>query len=153
MNALIKKIMMRFCFLIFLSLLVSCQKSPQPIAYGNDACYNCKMMISDPKFGAELITEKGKIFKFDSAECLAAFRKEIRPEEINSEWVTNFLSPGEFIKVDGAVFLISDNIKSPMGLNISAFLNQKNLDEVRAASGGKILNWKDVQSYVQNEWK
>ncbi len=153
MNFLIKKIMKGICFLIFVALLVSCQKSPEPIAYGSDECDNCKMTISDPKFGAELINSKGKIYRFDSAECLASFGKEIKPEEINSEWVSNFVIPGEFIKADAAVFLISDKIKSPMGLNISAFSNHKSLDEVRAISGGKPLNWKEVQLYVQNQWK
>ncbi|TSA29938.1 MAG: hypothetical protein D4R68_01420 [Ignavibacteriales bacterium] len=153
MNGLIKNILMRFCLLTFFALLVSCQKSPEPIAYGSDGCENCKMTISDPKFGAELINTKGKIYKFDSAECLAAFGRTIKPEEINSEWVTNFLMPGEFIKANDAAFLISNKIKSPMGLNISAFSNQKSLDEIRSTSGEKALDWKDVQSYVQNEWK
>lgn len=153
MNSLLKKILNGIFGLTFILLLSSCEKSPEPISYGNDACDNCRMTISDPKFGAELITDKGKIYKFDSAECLVAFEKEFKQEEINSGWVTNFSVAGEFIKTEDAFYLVSDKIKSPMGLNISAYSNKKSLEETHSKFDGKILNWKDVQAYVQNEWK
>ena len=55
----------------FLSLVIlSCGISPLPIDYNHDECAYCKMKIADARFGAELVTSKGKVFKFDSAECL-----------------------------------------------------------------------------------
>ncbi len=137
-----------FCF-----LLVSCQKAPEPISYGNDACDNCKMTISDPKFGAEFITNKGKIYKFDSIECLAAYYDLMKEEEIHSGWVTDYLAPEKFINTSNAYFLVSEKLKSPMGLNISAFADQNSLDKIKADYGGKVLSWKDVQIYVKNEWQ
>ena len=142
-----------FTATIICFLFISCKKAPEPISYGNDACDNCKMTISDPKFGAELITNKGKIFKFDSIECLSAYYDSINKEEIHSVWVTNYITQERFINISEASFLVSDKLKSPMGLNISAFADYNSLDKLKAEYGGKVLSWKDVQAYVKNEWQ
>jgi copper chaperone NosL len=133
-------------------IMASCAKSPEPIICGSDACENCKMTISDPKFGAELITGKGKIYKFDSIECLAAYSVAIKAEEIHSGWVTNYLQPENFININNTLFLVSENLKSPMGLNISAFSEQAGIEKTKEEFGGKVLKWKDVQVYVKSEW-
>lgn len=148
-----KKNIGQFFLVIVFTLLVSCQKEPEPISYGNDECDNCKMTISDPKFGSELINTKSKVYKFDSIECLAAFSNLQKQDDIHSMWVTDFTIPKKFINTTEAKFLVSENLKSPMGLNISAYSNQKSLDETKSTAGGKALSWKDVQIYVQNMWK
>ena len=42
-------------------LIISCGVSPQPIIYGTDECEHCRMMISDNKYGAEIVNSKGKV--------------------------------------------------------------------------------------------
>jgi len=54
-------------------LLLSCSTGSQPINYGKDNCDFCKMTIMDQKFGTEIVTKKGKIYKFDSDECMRNF--------------------------------------------------------------------------------
>ena len=49
---------------------LSCSTDPEPISFGVDQCTLCRMNISDSKFGAEIVTKKGKIFKYDAAECM-----------------------------------------------------------------------------------
>ncbi|MGB5288980.1 MAG: hypothetical protein WBN42_10875, partial [Ignavibacteriaceae bacterium] len=51
-----------------LFLLASCGSKPEPINYGKDECEFCRMQISDNRYGAELVTDKGKVYKFDSIE-------------------------------------------------------------------------------------
>ena len=60
---------------LFFLLLTSCSTKPEPFAYGKDNCHTCKMGIMDPKFGTELITTKGKIYKFDDVSCMQYFLK------------------------------------------------------------------------------
>ncbi len=61
-------------FFITLTLLISsCGSKPEPINYGHDECEFCRMQISDNRYGAELVTDKGKVYKFDSIECLIEF--------------------------------------------------------------------------------
>ena len=60
----------RFCFGILLIInLDSCSTEPEQLQYGTDACHFCKMTLMDKKFGAELVTTKGKVYKFDDLSC------------------------------------------------------------------------------------
>ena len=63
--------------ILFISLLLSsCSAGPVPLKPGTDNCEFCKMTISDIRYGAEIITKKGKIFKFDDPQCAISFLKE-----------------------------------------------------------------------------
>ena len=73
-----KKIQMTVFFsscVFMLLLFSSCKTEPKPIDFGSDACEFCQMIIIDNHYGGELITEKGKVFKFDSGECMARYIK------------------------------------------------------------------------------
>ena len=47
----------------FLGLMsfTSCSAGPEPIRYGQDNCHHCKMTLTDKRFGAEIVTQKGKV--------------------------------------------------------------------------------------------
>jgi copper chaperone NosL len=58
-------------------ILLGCQPTgPDPIAFGKDQCHYCRMTIAEPNYGAELITEKGRVYKYDAAECMVNQLKE-----------------------------------------------------------------------------
>ena len=62
--------------LVTILLLVSCSSSePKPIKLNSDTCDFCKMTIANGKFGAELITQKGRCYKFDDVSCMIQFSK------------------------------------------------------------------------------
>ena len=46
---------------VLVGFLTGCSTEPLPIRYGQDNCDFCKMTISDHRFGAEIVTKKGKI--------------------------------------------------------------------------------------------
>ena len=54
-------------------LLIGCNPKAEKINLGKDQCAECKMTIADPKFGAEIVTKKGKVYKFDDTHCIAVF--------------------------------------------------------------------------------
>lgn len=139
-----------FTFLI--PLFVGCSTEPEPIQYGKDNCAHCMMLISDTKYGAELITQKGKIYKFDSIECLAAYSNKLQPKEINSLWVVDFSQPRSLLKVDDSHFLLSDNLRSPMGLYLSAYKDEANLSKIKNQFGGEKISWNELVKYVKTEW-
>lgn len=136
-----------------LFLFVSCKQSPEPINYHNEDCSNCQMTISDNRFGAELITKKGKVFKFDSIECLVSYYHNFQNQDVQSMWVTDFYNPPELINIKDAFFLRSSEIQSPMGLNFAAFSHLNNLNEFKSKYGGEKLDWEDLINIVKNEWK
>lgn len=126
----------------------SCSVSPQPIAYGQESCYYCRMTIVDKIHGAEIITGKGKVFKFDAVECLINHTKEISPDE-GFQYLTNhYNKPGEFVAASQAVYLYSENLPSPMGAFITAFKDEASAREILAENGGKLLNWEELHAHL-----
>ncbi len=62
--------------------MVSCApQGAEPIKLNTDGCEFCKMKIADGKFGAEIITAKGRIYKFDDMHCIIELpqRKQYDP--------------------------------------------------------------------------
>lgn len=147
-----KNLLLTVITFFVLFTIVACQSEPEPIAYGEDECANCKMTISDPKYGAELISDKGKILKFDSIECLADYSTKVTPKTIKSMWVTDFSSKGNFINATDAQFLRSNNLRSPMGLNLSAHKNHDELNSIKSEFGGEVLRWNELVNYVKSKW-
>lgn len=138
--------------LLFLTVIFyACTPSPEPINYGKDECEHCRMMITDDKYGAEIVTDKGKVFKFDSIECLIelALEKNIAGDAGQSFLVTDFSTPEKLIDAKTAFYVHNDNFRSPMGLNVSAFESESNLTSFINDNGGKKLSWVDVIELVK----
>jgi len=143
-----------FNFLVFLFsiFMISCSPKPEPIKYGQDVCDLCKMNITDNKFAAEIVTRKGKVFKFDSIECLFNFKHtELENSTIHSEWVNDFANPGELINLKNAYFLHSEVFRSPMGLNVLSFSSKEKRDEIKNQHGGKELTYEEVFNLAVND--
>lgn len=129
------------------SFLLSCSSAPQPIEIGKDLCELCKMTIMDKRFGAELITAKGKIYKFDSAECLIAYLN-INPLDQNpvkALLVIDHSVSGQLIDAKSAYYLHSEKLPSPMGANLSAVQNRETIDEYFSEYGGEIWTWEEAR--------
>lgn len=133
--------------LLFVSCL-SCSVKPEPISYGKDACHHCKMTLMDNKFGAEIVTNKGKIFKFDDANCLINFinSEQVPTEDIAHCQITDFASPGVLIDARTAIYVKSEHVKSPMASNVAAFQNKVNLESHNDSWKGEVLIWNDLMT-------
>lgn len=103
-------------------VLAACTEvAPQEIAVGKDQCDNCKMTISDPKYATQLITEKGRLYKFDDISCLNDYETSNTETTGNAKtYVADFPS-GKFIESNTATFIKGGEIKSPMGGNTQAY--------------------------------
>ncbi len=140
------KVVLLFVLLLALGL-TSCSPEPQPIQYGFDGCEHCKMTISDARYGTELVTKKGKVYKFDSIECMASFLNEQEAKDaVALTLVTNFEAPEKLIAVDSAVILQSDAMPSPMGMFLTAFANQEVAQQYQAEKGGAFLSWEETRA-------
>jgi copper chaperone NosL len=135
--------MLNIILLAVLFIAGSCTVNPEPINFGTDQCEHCRMTIVDNKFGAEIITNKGKIFKFDAAECMVKYVKDgkISDSDIKEYLVIDASKPGQFTNAKKAVYLVSENFPSPMGANISAFGNKNDADSFQKNYQGDIKDW------------
>lgn len=135
-------------FILLLSLgLISCSREPEPIIYGKDACEHCKMTIMDSKFGAEIVTSKGRIHKFDAIECMVDFLKD-NPERINNSkdmhLAIDVAAPGNLINARNAFFLKDEAFKSPMGGNLAAFNSRQLAENNLQTADGEVLTWEEL---------
>jgi len=128
---------------------------PRPLELGRDQCAYCSMVVSDPKFGAELITAKGKIYPFDAIECLAAFvyTNKIPKDQIQSMWVADFEKVDKFIPAESAFYLHSPQIRSPMGMSLLAVSTEAQALRLQKQYDGEILQWPQVVVLVAEQWK
>ena len=103
------------------------------------------MGIVDAKFAAEIVTNTGKVYKYDSIECMIRSLKEL---DIDRELVLvmDYEEPGTFIDARSAFFLISEEIQSPMGGNLSAFKSEKAISDLNKS--GSSYDWKSIQDHL-----
>ncbi|NAY92846.1 hypothetical protein GTQ34_13060 [Muricauda sp. JGD-17] len=131
-------------YIIVIVLLGGCSAKPQPIEYGSDNCHFCRMTIVDAIHAAEMVTDKGKVFKFDAVECMVNYQKEIDSTEISMYLCNHYSEPKELIDATGAMFLISENIPSPMGEFLTAFKSEKEALVQKNENGGEIYTWNEL---------
>lgn len=137
-------------YIIYIGCLLffSCSISPQAIDYGNDGCHFCQMTIVDKIHAAEVVTKKGKVYKFDASECMVNFLKEFGASKIALFLSNNYTAPEALIDATKATFLISENIPSPMGAYLSAFKNIENAKKTQAKKGGTLYTWNELLKYL-----
>lgn len=144
-----KKTITVIVFTVAFLLFLSCNNGPKPIDYGNDGCHFCKMTIVDKIHGSELITDKGKVFKFDATECMLNYLNDDNDLQVETLLTNYYEAPTEFINIENATFLISENLPSPMGANLTAFKTQEAAEKVLSEKGGKLYDWSALKNKLQ----
>ena len=148
-----KKLFKPSVFLILTMMVVGCTPTPQPINFGGDLCEHCRMMVTDAQFGSQILNKKSKSFKFDSVECMVAYDlKNPDPENVHSRWVPDFSNPEVWVEAEKAFYLHSEQLRSPMGMFLSAYETEAAARVLQADYGGQIIGYEDVLNLVKTEW-
>lgn len=137
-------------FLTLFALALSCTPEPKAINYGEEACAYCQMTIVDKQYAAQLVTAKGKAYSFDAAECMIRHKKEHEDKEWSYVLVTDYRNPTELIPAKEAVFVRSEELPSPMGAYLTAVPGEESGKELVQKHGGKIYNYSEVESAIDN---
>ena len=127
-----------------LALLVSCKPEPRAIDYGEELCAFCKMTVVDKTYASEAVTDKGKVFVFDAIECLVHFADKNPEMEFAYQLVNHYGNPGVLQPAEHSYFLISENLPSPMGANLTAFNSYDSANAKKNELGGVVLEWSEL---------
>lgn len=128
--------------------ITGCAIRTEPISYGKDSCDFCRMTIMDPKFGGEILTKKGRVYKFDDEVCLAKFlhSNALKPEAIAKQVLIDFSKGGGWIDTKTAWLVTSADLKSPMGGNTAAFASEADARAFLNGRQGEVRNWRQFTS-------
>jgi copper chaperone NosL len=107
------------------------------------------MTIVDRQHAAEIVTDKGKVFKFDSSECMLNHLKDIGNKQIILYLVNDYDQPGELIDATSATYLKSNRIPSPMGEFLTAFKSEKAAVDALLTYDGDLMTWEQLKLRFQ----
>lgn len=126
--------------------LSSCNVAPEAIVAGKDNCYFCKMTITDVRYASEILSTKGKSFKFDDVHCLQAFTKSnmIEKELVKDIYVSDFTGSHDLLNVKQALFIKGGSIHSPMNGDVIAFSHPDSLKNAAARFGAAAISWQQL---------
>lgn len=132
-----------FLLLSFSAFACSNAKA-EPIKLNVDNCDFCKMSIADGKYGAEVITQKGRVFKFDDIMCLINYCKENSKTKMEAFYVIDYNQNNVLIPAETAFYSKGGDIHSPMHGGIIAFSNEKDSKEVGAKLKASSISWNEI---------
>lgn len=126
-------------------IISSCSPDgPEPIELNKDNCAHCKMTISEGHFAAELITTKGRVYKFDDITCMAAFKQENGDKEVKNHYVHYYLGNNELIPAENAFYISGGTLRSPMAGNIAAFKTETEANEYLEKTNAEKTDWATI---------
>ena len=137
--------------LVILLLLVSCNDTPEKIDFGKDQCSFCVMNIVDKTHAAQYVTKKGKQFKFDAIECMVRDLSEKNEIELAHMLVADYGNPGTMITAVSATYIISQEIKSPMGASLYAGADQESGSDLQEKHGGDLFTWVSLKNRLSDQ--
>jgi copper chaperone NosL len=130
---------------LFALMLVACgPKKMEPIALNKDQCDFCKMSIADGKYGAELITEKGRIYKFDDLHCMIGFKNENSTNKVQNFFIHNYTRNNQLIPAETAFYIQGGELVSPMNGNIAAFATELEADQYAKKMKAQKISWASI---------
>ena len=127
-------------------MLGSCSSGPEPIVSGKDQCAFCKMTITDARFAGELITEKGRIYKFDDIACLHDYidaNKGAIGDSIQL-YITDFENPEILLHYKNAHYFSSEYLNSPMRGNVAAFGSKAACNKMMEDMEGRCMSHEEI---------
>ena len=78
-----------------------------------------------------------------------SLQEELNDTEIALYLTANFNQPGQLMDATMATYLVSEQISSPMGANLSAFENEKTAQKEQKKFTGELFSWEEIQNHLK----
>jgi copper chaperone NosL len=103
---------------------------PAEVAWDRVACAHCRMLVSDPRFAAQLQLEDGEVLHFDDPGCLLLTRATLE-QPVRAVWFHDSAGEGWLAESDAA-FVREQT--TPMGYGFAAVRAGSAPDALSAAA-------------------
>ena len=132
-------------YILILGFFFSCNsKGPEAIVLNSDDCSSCKMQIADGRFGSEIITTKGRVYKFDDIFCLKKYLTDNPKTEVKNYYINDYSQDNELIDATTAFYSKGGSINSPMHGNIIATKSQEDATRFASEFQSTSTTWSEV---------
>ena len=101
-----------------LALASACAAGPPMLAVGTATCVECRMLVTDARFGAVLVTKTGKQLTFDSVDCARDYQQHTQEHRDAALWVVDAAS-GRLLPEAQARFERDGSLTPPMGSTVT----------------------------------
>lgn len=127
---------------------------PEPLGWNEAACTHCHMTLADRRFGAEIVTTRGRLLPFDDAGCAAEHlsSRAIGLDEVSSIWVIDYVHSDSLIAAATAHFVQSEAFHTPMGSGLAATADRATADSLARATGGTLRTWNEVLALAEQDF-
>lgn len=117
---------------------------PKPITLNSDGCEFCKMKISNGKFAAEVITQKGRYYKFDDIACMVQYVKTHTSVQYTSFFINDYQQENTLIPAKSSFYIRGGSLSSPMRGNIAAFSTEAEAATQSEKLGATPTSWDEI---------
>ena len=125
---------------LFLALVACSRGTPQPVPDArSESCAYCRMIVSDPRLGAQLVAPGEEPLFFDDIGCLRDWRKSHPTASGASAFVADHRT-GKWVPAERAVYVRTTKLWTPMGSQLIAYADAASRDGDPAASGGTAVS-------------
>ena len=140
-------------WLVVLGAICGCHgvdtSRPPSVRFGEEACDSCRMIISDERFAAALVTATGDALKFDDIGCLIQHESnQLRPEV--TYWVRDYKGQG-WLNAREATFIRSASVVSPMGHGLAALPFGRSAEELGTNTPARPMRFSELPGFVADQ--
>lgn len=139
--------------LVAASSLACAGASPQPAGLqAGDACAFCRMMVSDPRFAAQVVSPGEEPLFFDDIGCLANRLRNVQRAAGAAVYVADHRTR-DWIPASEAVYTRVDSLATPMGSHLIAHADAASRDQDPDARGGVTVAAPEILGDAVREGK
>lgn len=136
-----------------LVFLAGCRRerdtSPPQIAYGQQECDHCRMIISEERFAAALVTnytDGARKLAFDDVGCLLDWMSAHHGQQAGDVPYVHDFTTKAWLDARNAAYVRCDKLQSPMASNLAAFSGVAGAEEIQSRFPGAVLNYTQISA-------
>ena len=116
---------------------------PPAVLLGDSVCRQCNMILSDERWATAMIVEgpRGPEPRlFDDFNCQVNYEVENPELVVLARWSHSYATR-RWIHTEEAGFLLSPNLRTPMGSQVAAFASPSELENAKAELAGEAMTF------------